>query len=151
MTSWLSLVFQVAKIRSVFHLIYTSIANRGVSEVELKDLLTKARINNSTIGITGLLIYKDRRFMQLIEGDEKAVQELMVKIKADDRHRGILILQTGHSKEREFTDWSMAFRSPESQLPNDLSDPAELAFTEEALARHSSNATKLLRLFEKHI
>jgi hypothetical protein len=88
--------------------------------------------------------------MQLIEGDEKAVQELMDKIKADDRHRGILILQAGHSKEREFTDWAMAFRSPASQLANDLSDPAELAFTEEALARHSSNAAKLLRLFEKH-
>lgn len=135
----------------MFYLIYTSIAKSGLGDEDLKAILSQARDNNSRHGITGLLLYKHRCFMQLIEGEEAPVRSLMEKIKTDSRHSDILILQAGHQNSRQFPNWAMAFRTPENQSSISLSEPAELAFTDEVLRNHSSNATQLLHLFEKHV
>lgn len=135
----------------MFYLIYTSAARQSLQLEDLKDILTKARESNRRNGITGLLLYKNGRFMQLIEGEEVVVHELMDKIKSDNRHSGILVLQSEYAKSRQFPNWSMAFRSPDDARASTLSDPAEIAFTEETLTQHSTHVTKLLHLFDKHI
>lgn len=134
----------------VFYIIYTSIARTGLDHEGLTALLAQSRQNNARDGITGLLLYKNHHFMQLIEGDEAPVRALMEKIKCDERHTDILILQSGHADGRQFPGWSMAFRSPDAALSDSISEPSEIDFTSEALAAHSSQATKLLDLFEKH-
>jgi len=135
----------------MFYLIYTSIAREGIQMQDLREILDKARECNQRNGITGLLLFKNNRFMQLIEGDEAHVQELMEKIRSDHRHSNILVLQSDQAESRQFSDWSMAFRSPNLSDGISLSHPSEIAFTTEALTAHSSRATKLLHLFEEHI
>jgi hypothetical protein len=99
----------------MFSLVYVSTATVEFSKTALEDLLKKSRTNNAALDITGLLLFKDGNFMQVLEGDEPAVKSLYQKILRDSRHAGTLILLTQQTNERSFGDWSMAFR--------DLNDP----------------------------
>ncbi|MBA3273301.1 MAG: BLUF domain-containing protein [Chthoniobacterales bacterium] len=71
-----------------FFLVYASIANEDFSPEQLIDLLATSRRNNDASGITGMLLYKDRRFLQVLEGSEAAVRATYARIKRDPRHRG---------------------------------------------------------------
>jgi len=94
----------------LFYLVYVSSAVKLFSASELVELLTKSRARNSEAGVTGMLLYKDGNFMQVLEGEKEAVLSLHTKILNDPRHRGLITLLQGELEEREFSDWSMAFR-----------------------------------------
>ena len=72
-------------------------------------LLEHARRNNEKAGVTGMLLYKDGNFMQVLEGEERVVQALSAKIGRDPRHEKMVTLLEGPLAEREFSDWSMGF------------------------------------------
>ena len=67
-------------------LVYVSSAVKLFSDEELVQLLEASRENNSKIGVTGMLLYKEGNFMQLIEGPEESVRSLHAKISIDPRH-----------------------------------------------------------------
>ncbi len=140
----------------MFYLIYISTATREMDGGTLRDILKTSRGYNATHGITGLLLFKEGRFMQLLEGDETAVRELYRRILRDERHRGIATLLEGNDKERMFPGWAMAFRSAGENAPQGVDavlpwEADEIEFTEAALSAHSSRALELLRLFRDHM
>ncbi|QDU97395.1 Blue light- and temperature-regulated antirepressor YcgF [Lignipirellula cremea] len=93
----------------MYQLVYLSLASHDFPASELKDLLAIARKNNVDLGITGMLIYRDRVFMQVLEGDELAVEKLYQKIKADPRHENCKVLLATRVPQRSFDLWSMGF------------------------------------------
>lgn len=95
----------------MYELVYISVSPEGFSESELKDLLEHSRTNNHNIGVTGMLVYCGREFMQILEGEEGIVKNLFQTISEDSRHRGIEIFYEGAIENRAFTDWSMAFKA----------------------------------------
>ncbi|SFP49303.1 BLUF domain-containing protein [Sphingomonas rubra] len=76
--------------------------------VNIGDILHQSRRNNGAAGVTGLLYTDGTRFLQVIEGPEDAVDETFARIKADPRHRAVVILSDRTVTTREFGDWSMA-------------------------------------------
>lgn len=56
------------------------------------------RTNNERAGITGMLLYKDGNFMQLLEGEKEAVLRLHKNIIVDPRHKGFLTLLQGETE-----------------------------------------------------
>lgn len=52
----------------MYHLIYTSYAIEPFDEAKLIELLKKARENNRLLDITGMLLYVNGKFMQVLEG-----------------------------------------------------------------------------------
>ena len=138
----------------MFYLIYVSHATEGLKSSDLQDILDKSRQANSYIGITGLLLYKNNRFMQLIEGQEDVVRALYQKISQDPRHRDLIVLQEDTEPERQFLGWSMAFRhlnESREALPSAFKgESGEIEFADDALERHSSRATQLLHLFKEY-
>ena len=90
-------------------LIYTSCATREMSGSDLSELLVRSREKNARLNITGLLIYGNREFAQLLEGDKNDIFHLYNTIVEDDRHQQVHLLWDGEIKKRSFTDWSMAF------------------------------------------
>ncbi len=66
----------------MFFLVYVSSATRPFSGEDLRALLATCRKNNAELGVTGMLLYKDGNFMQVLEGDEEAVRGLYEKIPA---------------------------------------------------------------------
>ena len=95
----------------VHQLIYGSSSQAVFSEPELLALLSKARVNNSQLGVTGMLLYHDRSFLQILEGEEDSVEDLFARISLDPRHSGVTVFLRDEAHEREFGDWSMAFHA----------------------------------------
>jgi hypothetical protein len=94
----------------MFTLVYVSSVVPPLSPAQLADLLSISRQRNSEVGITGMLLYKDGNVMQVLEGEEAAVQQLYSRIGRDPRHRGLQTLLQGPVEGRQFPDWSMGFR-----------------------------------------
>ncbi|MGB8166287.1 MAG: BLUF domain-containing protein [Chthoniobacteraceae bacterium] len=93
----------------IFQLSYASAAPRPFLRAELRELLGKARENNARIGITGLLLYHEQSFLQVIEGPEETVRSLYARISRDPRHDRVLLLMQRHHSGRSFAQWRMGF------------------------------------------
>lgn len=75
----------------------------------IQNILDVARVKNSEVGITGILIYRNGLFLQMLEGEEEAVHELYGKIASDDRHCELKTLFKQEASERLFSFWFMGF------------------------------------------
>jgi FAD-dependent sensor of blue light len=93
----------------VFHCIYTSRASPSFDEHAIPGLLEAARLRNAARGITGVLLYVDGTFFQVLEGDEAAVAETFERIREDNRHGRVTQIIREPIFERTFTDWTMGF------------------------------------------
>jgi hypothetical protein len=71
------------------HIVYQSQAVGIPTTADLRFLLRQSRANNSGLGITGLLLYGNGSFLQVLEGEAQIVRELYAK----------------------FATWSMGFQS----------------------------------------
>ncbi|WDQ16096.1 BLUF domain-containing protein [Rhodopirellula sp. P2] len=93
-------------------LVYCSVATRDMSAEDLKGLLDQSRQKNARLSVTGILLYSDqsREFIQLLEGEQDAIEQLMEVITVDDRHTSVDVMYQGNIKTRSFDGWSMAFR-----------------------------------------
>lgn len=92
----------------VTHLIYRSFSETPLSERQLQLILEKSQANNSLNEITGLLLYRNNTFIQLLEGPEKQVLSCMQRIRKDTRHYGSSVIFLATSEERLFPNWSMS-------------------------------------------
>lgn len=76
----------------------------------LSSILAAARRNNQANDITGLLMFNGKRFLQVLEGPIDAVEATFARIDRDPRHRAQVVLARKTVAQREFGDWSMAYR-----------------------------------------
>lgn len=74
---------------------------------EVDAILSTSARNNSARGITGLLLFNSRNFLQLLEGEEAEVAGLMERITCDPRHSGVLVLDRRGIAARTCPDWAM--------------------------------------------
>jgi hypothetical protein len=90
-------------------LVYRSVADPriGVPGV-LEGLVGRARMRNEQAGISGLLLLSGRRFLQVLEGPVRFVNELLGRIIADDRHAEFELISYEPIGTPSFHDWSMA-------------------------------------------
>ncbi|MFK7816430.1 MAG: BLUF domain-containing protein [Gammaproteobacteria bacterium] len=104
---------------NIFQLVYISAANKEFSEQELQELLEKARVNNESLNVSGMLLFHQGSFIQALEGPLSAVESLYNKISEDKRHTETRVLFRGELEERNFESWSMGFyRSSQSDSEN---------------------------------
>jgi hypothetical protein len=80
-----------------------------MSDDDLKDLLKKIRKKNETRHVTGMLLYLDPFFMQVLEGEEATVNGLFNLIKQDSRHHKVSLIYKKPIDERYFSNWTMGF------------------------------------------
>ncbi|MBV9938606.1 MAG: BLUF domain-containing protein [Acidobacteriaceae bacterium] len=103
---------------NLISLVYVSSGTRHFERQEILDILQVSRKNNARLRITGILLYQDGNFMQVLEGAEQNLSELMCSIERDHRHRGVIVLLKKAISERLFPQWSMAFKDL-SELPHE--------------------------------
>ena len=94
----------------MIRIIYISSAVAPLSDSELDALLEASRRNNQKRGVTGLLLYRDGDFMQILEGEEAPVREIYARILADPRHSRVIQLDDSPIASRGFGEWSMGFQ-----------------------------------------
>ncbi len=94
----------------VYQLIYASRAVEGFCEKELMAILHTSRKSNKSAAISGVLIYFQHYFLQVLEGDEEVVTTLFHDhILKDKRHKDVAIFSEGYVDRRSFGNWSMGF------------------------------------------
>ena len=103
-------IFYLIQELSVDHeLIYTSRAYHEMTQEELEELLVQSREKNSRLNITGLLVYGNQEFVQLLEGNKDDIFDLFHRIKKDERNYNVVLRWNGIIENRSFNSWSMAF------------------------------------------
>lgn len=117
----------------MFRLVYSSSARNGMTEEELKLILESAKVRNARRGVTGMLLFRDGVFLQLLEGEEVDVRYVYNRIVNDPRHQRVVNLPQEKSDQRDFASWSMGY-----QVPTD----AQIAATgAPGLASHTPGAS----------
>ncbi len=76
---------------------------------DLDDILATANSHNSGEGITGILLYGDDTFIQVLEGPAEAVRSLYARIAKDPRHSECEVLLEEGISETAFAEWKMAY------------------------------------------
>ena len=76
--------------------------------LRLAEILRVSQVNNARAGVSGLLYYNGRRFLQALEGEPVAVATTLGRIRTDPRHRAVVILSDRDVTAREFGPWAMA-------------------------------------------
>lgn len=95
--------------QSLHRLIYISSASGDFGQAELELILSCSRANNAKHGVTGLLLFHDGCFFQVLEGDKESVQRTFAAISPDNRHTGVIILESRPIVERGFPHWTMGY------------------------------------------
>lgn len=99
-------------------LLYVSVSTLKLPDEagEVDDLVGVARSRNAALDVTGALIFTETHFAQILEGAAAAVEELMVSIRADRRHRAVNTVSVIETPQRRFAGWSMAYSGPSFYL-----------------------------------
>ncbi len=136
----------------MFYLVYVSVAAENVSRDDLLEILSWSRTKNAEAGITGMLLYKEGNFMQVLEGEESAVRDLYTRIRQDPRHLGIVTLVEGERERRCFGDWSMGFHdlsAPEARQVPGYSEFLNTPLTAEEFSSDPGQCERLLWAFKR--
>lgn len=88
-------------------IVYISAARPGFEPRDLQEIFAAAAAANAQRAITGLLLYRDLEFMQVLEGPPPEIEALYRAICRDPRHTTIIKLLDREIPEREFPDWAM--------------------------------------------
>lgn len=131
----------------MIRLTYASTANYEWSSEELLTLLKKCRTNNGAKNITGILLYANGTFFQVLEGDEMTLDALYTVIEKDKRHQNCVIIEKQKITERAFPYWSMGFEKLDpKELHNvkGLNDFFEKDFSPSGFSAHKNAIGPLL-------
>jgi blue light- and temperature-responsive anti-repressor len=93
----------------LIQLIYCSTARHPFSQEEISVLLRDARQKNAKHNITGMLLYAEGSFFQVLEGEAEKVKMLFEKIEQDKRHQSLTMIVEEPIAERSFSDWTMGY------------------------------------------
>ena len=92
---------------------YASAACAPFSGQALGALLLGARSKNLNLGSTGILLYHQDSFFQVLEGTAAAVENIYERISADQRHTKIVKLIQEPIEQRSFAEWTMGLGQPD--------------------------------------
>lgn len=94
------------------YLVYTSIASPDLTEESVQSMLATAREHNASAEITGLLLFRTGTFIQFLEGAAEEIDQLIGRIRRDDRHQDVRVIIEEPVDHRRFPDWRMGYRVP---------------------------------------
>ncbi|OWP65093.1 hypothetical protein CDA63_01690 [Hymenobacter amundsenii] len=131
----------------LFRLVYHSQAVESFTPEALDMLLRRARSRNAQHRISGLLLYSEGRFLQVIEGPGPALDRLYSLIEADPRHCEVRTLAYEPLTTRAFPDWRMGYLPVEAAALEQATGFLSLAATPGFAAHPPAELWELLRSF----
>jgi hypothetical protein len=93
-------------------IMYISSVTGAVSPMQCADIARASAVRNQAEGVTGLLLFNSRRFLQVLEGPKDAVERVYDRIAKDGRHGALVKLREASIDTREFGQWGMAYDDP---------------------------------------
>ena len=114
----------------LYQVLYSSRAVDEVHEADVASILESARPSNERLGVTGVLIYGDQVFVQLLEGEKQTLDELLERIRRDPRHTDLKVFRREPVEARSLVGWRMACMLPdEAEIGHWLEHPGAIDLT----------------------
>ncbi len=88
-------------------LIYASRSCEPIGHELIDNILSVALRRNLEHGITGVLCYSDRVFVQALEGGREQVNALYRHLLQDSRHKDVILLAYEEINVRHYPTWTM--------------------------------------------
>lgn len=129
---------------ALIHLIYVSNADHDMDIGELERILESSARHNQPQHVTGMLLYANGSFMQVLEGEEAAVDETYGRIEQDPRHTGLFMVEREPIMARSFDRWNMGFKQLDAS--DAAAHPAYAPFFSEGFDATAIGAKKGLAL-----
>lgn len=123
---------------NLLRLCYLS-ASRLTKAWDVTCLVEQCRLHNMLSGLTGILLYEDNTFMQILEGEAEVVEEVFRKIQRDPRHRYVTELHAVQAESRLFGEWPMAFMSRKEFAKSAVSPNKEMLAALQQSYREAGN------------
>ena len=131
---------------------YVSRAAETMTQEALLSLLQQCLANNESSGVTGMLLYGNDTFLQVLEGEEAVLDAVIDKIRKDPRHSKIHFLYRKPLEQRQYADWSMGFKRISAQglqAIGGLSEFREKDFNFDYLIEHEAVVETLMDRFRE--
>ena len=141
---------QLKENEMLVQLIYKSVAEENFCRKVLVDILNVSRRNNQRVNITGMLLFADNSFLQVLEGEADDVESLYQKIKQDQRNRDVTVIIEEPIAERSFADWSMGYADLSIDEIGEITGTNDLFIGSRAFSRiEEGRAKKLISAFKQ--
>ncbi|MCZ4318423.1 BLUF domain-containing protein [Aequorivita viscosa] len=92
-------------------IVYISNALRLIEKEQLDELFYRSVRNNKTKDITGVLLYKEGTFIQILEGQDLALSDMLKVFEQDKRHNNITIVLDKIITKRLFINFTTGLSS----------------------------------------
>jgi len=135
---------------ALIQLIYVSSLSDIKLEQDIGKILESSVRHNKENDITGMLLYANGNFLQVLEGEAEAVGRTFTRICADPRHYDIIHLISGPIADRHFSQWSMGYQHLSENYLREFPEYApffKFHANDEAICAKSGIALELLRQF----
>ncbi|MAL61602.1 MAG: hypothetical protein CL563_01200 [Alphaproteobacteria bacterium] len=130
-------------------LLYLSNAKPELKQAELDRILEVSRKNNPSRDITGLLVFANGVFIQVLEGPSSEVTNLFETICDDTRHQEVAMLGEYVGQERIFSKWSMGFLQSTFDELTRITDSPNMIGRDDVLSLLSNDETEAVRFLKK--
>lgn len=101
---------------ALLQLTYRSLPTPACDQAEVMRIVRGARAANLERDVTGYLLYRPGRFLQVLEGPADIVTGLFAGISRDPRHDGVALIGARRIERRTFRRWTMGFISVREEL-----------------------------------
>jgi hypothetical protein len=134
----------------LIHCIYASAATVDFAEHQIPQLLEQTRAANASRGITGMLLYMEGSFFQVLEGNIECIDALYKSISADSRHKNVSLIIREPIVGRSFGEWTMGFATVGRLEAGEIVGQNDF-FTQASCFEHlgQGRAKKLLAAFRR--
>ncbi|KQC33021.1 MULTISPECIES: BLUF domain-containing protein [Nonlabens] len=102
-----------------YSICYLSKSSEDLTKDDIKNLFAYSAEQNNECNVSGILLHAIGRFFQVIEGNERYLKDLYLKIKKDHRHSEIIELFNGPTAHPIFLRYNSKFNIVKSN--DDLS------------------------------
>jgi hypothetical protein len=132
-------------------LIYVSNRKPFCGQEGIDRILASCQKNNPILNITGLLLYSNNKFIQVLEGEHDAINDLYNKIKMDTCHDQVRLISLGPIKAKSFPSWHMGVRKlADNEVDIKTNISVEDKETLNAILNgREGNGSKILNLLKK--
>ena len=101
------------KLNLVHQIAYVSLSEAPLEAEMLSEIMAVSQRNNTRDGISGVLMYHDLEFFQVLEGKQSLVEQCYKRIQHDPRHSSISLMWKGASGAHAFPTWAMGYVGPD--------------------------------------
>lgn len=94
---------------SILQLSYVSEPAPDFTLDDVQAMIVRAQAHNRAHHLSGVLLYRHDRLVQVLEGDPRVVTDLFGRIARDPRHRNVVLVGCVRVAQRRYPDWDMSF------------------------------------------